>query len=447
MKKSDLAVIVLAAGKGTRMKSDKPKVMHQLAGWPMVNHVLHTAKALSPKRVVVVISAGMEEIAVAARNIIPEVEIAVQKEQRGTGDAVKAAEAALKDHKGNYLVLYADTPLITSKTLEKLVAALDNNTVAILGMKPADPLQYGRLKVKADGALEAIIEYKDATAAERKIGLVNAGMMAVGPELFPYLKELKANNAQKEYYLTDLVAIANKKKKRCAVVEGGEEELSGINSRAELAQAEAMLQKRLRQKAFECGVTMVAPETVFFAADTKLGRDIVIQPNVYFGPGVEIENDVEIRSFSHIEGAYIGKHCIIGPFARLRPGAYLSGNNKIGNFVEVKQATLGNGAQASHLSYLGDAKIGRDVNIGAGTVTCNYDGYSKYETRIEDDAFIGSNTSLVAPVTVGEGSIIGAGSTITQSVGADSLALTRPLHIEKSGWAKEFRAQKRKKPS
>ncbi len=440
-----LAIVILAAGKGTRMKSTLPKVMHPIAGWPMLRHSLETAKSLNPVKTVLVVSPGMEQVQEFAHLISPGIHIAIQKEQRGTGDAVHAAEPALGAHQGNVLILYADSPLITPETLQKLISATATNTVSVLGMRPKKPAHYGRLKLSPDGTLTAIIEYKDASEEEKKIPLVNAGMMAVGNgQLFPFLAKLDNKNAQGEYYLTDLVKIANDAGQTCGVVEGGEDELTGINSRAELARAEYILQHRLRARAMENGVTLIDPETVYFCIDTKLGQDITIQPHVWFGPGVTVEDFVEIRAYSHIEGAFIGKECIIGPFARLRPGAYLSGENKVGNFVEIKNSVFGHGSQASHLSYLGDSKIGRDVNIGAGTVTCNYDGYQKHETKIGDDAFIGSNTSLVAPVEVGQGAMVGAGSTITQNVGQDALAMTRPMHIEKSGWAKQFRAARAK---
>ncbi len=436
------AAVVLAAGKGTRMKTELPKVLHKLAGRPMINHVLANLAPLDCERIVVVIGPGMEGIAAA---VAPHA-TALQAEPLGTGHAVLAARKALQGFAGDVLIVYGDCPFITGATIGKLIArrrATDHPAVVVLGMRPADPAQYGRLIVGADGLLEAIVEYRDANAEQRAITLCNSGVMAIdGKRLFALLDRVGNANAKGEYYLTDIVALARADGAACAVVEAPADELIGINSRAELAAAEAILQNRLRAQAMEDGATLIDPQTVFFSSDTRLGRDVVVGPNVVFGPGVEVADGAEIKAFCHLEGAKVAAGAAIGPFARLRPGTVVGERAHIGNFVEAKNANVGPGAKANHLTYLGDAVVGAGANVGAGTITANYDGFNKHKTEIGPDASIGSNSVLVAPVKVGRGAIVGAGSVITQSVSADALALARGRQTEKPGWAAKFRESK-----
>jgi bifunctional UDP-N-acetylglucosamine pyrophosphorylase/glucosamine-1-phosphate N-acetyltransferase len=444
MAERPIAAVVLAAGKGTRMKTALPKVLHPLAGRPMIGHVLGHLKPLGCERIVVVVSPGMEKLAAA---VAPN-PAAIQAEPLGTAHAVLAARSSLAGFSGDVLVVFGDCPFISAETIGRLVArrrAADDPAVVVLGMRPADPAEYGRLIVGMDGALEAIVEFRDATAAQRAITLCNSGVMAIdGRRLFGLLDRVGNANAKGEYYLTDIVGIARADGAVCAVIEAPAAELIGINSRAELAAAEAILQERLRAQAMEDGATLIDPQTVFFSADTKLGRDVVVGPNVVFGPGVEVGDAVEIKAFCHIEGARVAAHAVIGPFARLRPGTVVGERARIGNFVEAKNATLGAGAKANHLTYLGDAVVGAGANIGAGTITANYDGFNKHRTEIGADASVGSNTVLVAPVKVGRGAIVGAGSVVTQSVSPDALALARGRQVEKPGWAAKFRQAKGK---
>jgi bifunctional UDP-N-acetylglucosamine pyrophosphorylase / glucosamine-1-phosphate N-acetyltransferase len=435
--------IILAAGKGTRMKSRLPKVLHPIAGRPMIGHVLAGLAPLGCARVVVVIGPGMEAVAEA---VAPN-PTAVQAAQLGTGHAVLAAKDAIGKAEGDVLILYGDTPLVATSTFEAMLArrrAADRPAAVVLGMRPEDPAEYGRLVVDGEGRLEAIVEHRDATAAQRRIGLCNSGVMAVdGALIWDLLAEVGNANAKGEYYLTDIVALARRRGRISAAVEAPAEELIGINSRAELAAAEALLQARLRARAMEEGATLIDPSSVWFSFDTRLGRDVVIAPHVVFGPGVEVADGAIIRSFSHLEGARIEAGAEIGPFARLRPGSIIGPKAKVGNFVETKNATLAAGAKANHLSYLGDARVGEGTNIGAGTITCNYDGFDKSRTVIGAGAFIGSNSALVAPVTVGDGAIVAAGSVVTRDVAADSLAVGRERQVEKPGWARLFREKKR----
>ncbi len=437
-----LAVIVLAAGMGTRMKSDLPKVMHPLAGRSMISHLMDTVAGLAPERVVVVVGPGMESV---SRAVAP-VATVVQQDRLGTGHAVGQARDALRDFSGNVLVLYGDTPLLTADTLRRMLAERACPTdpaVVVLGFKPEDPGHYGRLVVGAEG-LKAIIEWKDASQDQRDIRLCNSGVMALdGARLWSLIERLDNNNAKGEYYLTDVVASARADGACCSYVVGEVEELLGVNSRGELAVAEAVLQRRLRQAALADGATLIAPETVFFAWDTKLGRDVVVWPHVVFGPGVTVGDGVTIKGFCHLEGATVADGVEMGPFARLRPGAEIGSRAHIGNFVEVKKAVVEEGAKVNHLSYIGDARVGAGANVGAGTITCNYDGYDKSFTDIGAGAFIGSNTSLVAPVKIGDGAIIGAGSVITKSVTAGALAVARGAQMELAGWADRFRAGKK----
>jgi bifunctional UDP-N-acetylglucosamine pyrophosphorylase/glucosamine-1-phosphate N-acetyltransferase len=436
------AAIVLAAGKGTRMKSALPKVMHAIAGRPMIGHVLANLAPLGCDPVVAVVAPGMEAV---ARAVAPW-PTAVQTEQLGTGHAVLAAREALAGFAGDVLVLYGDTPFISTETLRRLLARrreADDPAAVVLGMRLADPGEYGRLVLGRDGGLDAIVEFRDADPEQRAIDLCNSGVMAIdGRRLFDLLDRVGNANAKGEYYLTDIVAIARRQGFACAVVEAPAEELIGVNSRADLAAAEMAFQDRFRARAMAEGVTLIDPRTVYFSHDTRLGRDVVIGPNVVFGPGVTVGDNVEIRAFCHIEGARIEDGAIIGPFARLRPGAELGPNVHIGNFVEVKNGRIGAGAKANHLAYIGDASVGEGTNIGAGTIVCNYDGFDKWRTEIGAGSFIGSNSTLVAPLKIGDGAFVAAGSVITREVPGDALALGRGRQTEKPGWAARFRAVK-----
>ena len=437
-----LAVLILAAGQGTRMKSALPKVLHPLANRPMIGHALATAQALTPERLIAVIGPGMEEVAAA----VAPVPTVVQALQRGTGDAVRAAQEALNGFTGDVLVLYGDSPLTMPETLAKLLATREraDAAVAVIGMRPDEPGAYGRLVLGKDGTLEAIVEAKDASDEQRRITLCNSGVMAIdGKHLWSLLDAVGNSNAKHEYYLTDIVGIARSRGLACAAIEAPAEEMMGVNSRAELAEAEAVMQRRLRVRHMAEGVTFTAPETVFLSADTKLGRDCVVGPFVVFGPEVSIGEGVEIPAFCHLAGAKVGDRAILGPFARLRPGAELGEGVHIGNFVEVKNSKLASGVKANHLAYLGDASVGADTNIGAGTITCNYDGVDKHRTEIGKDVFVGTNSSLVAPVKIGDGAMVGAGSVITEDVPADALALGRGRQAVKEGRAAAWKAQKR----
>jgi bifunctional UDP-N-acetylglucosamine pyrophosphorylase/glucosamine-1-phosphate N-acetyltransferase len=441
------ACVILAAGKGTRMKSALPKVLHCLAGRSMVEHVVATAQeALEPERMVLVTAAGMAESFSFLQKIEENLALAEQNQQLGTGDAVRAALPALADFSGIVFVLYGDTPLIQPATLVQMQAAMaaQNAAIGVLGMRPCDPAAYGRLILNETGGLERIVEFKDASPAEQAVDLCNSGVMAIRAEhLGKWLQALTNHNAKNEYYLTDIVALARAENQHCVVVEAPEEELLGVNDRSQLAEAEALMQQRLRAEAMAQGVTLQDPATVYFSYDTKIGQDVVIEPNVFFGVGVKIGSNVTIRAFSHCEQTHIGNHASIGPFARLRPGAEIGEHARIGNFVEIKQSTLEAGAKVNHLSYIGDAHIGVHANIGAGTITCNYDGFQKHHTRVGSHAFIGSNTALVAPIEIGANAIVGAGSVITEDVEADSLSMTRPTQLHRQGWAKQFRLRKR----
>jgi bifunctional UDP-N-acetylglucosamine pyrophosphorylase/glucosamine-1-phosphate N-acetyltransferase len=436
-----LAAIVLAAGKGTRMKSDLHKVLHPIAGRPMLEHLIATVGTLGAEQVAVVVGSGREQVEplVAAHGGV----VVVQEPQLGTAHAVRQAEAALAGFEGDVLILYGDVPFVSAETMRRMqerLAAADAPAAVVVGFRPRDPRHYGRILAGPDGVIEKMVEYKDASEEERRLELCNSGLMAVrAADLWPLLARVGRENAAGEYYLPDIVLIAAADGRRSAVIEVEEDEVEGINSRSELAAREAAWQQSRRARAMAEGATLVAPETVWFAFDTVVGRDVTIEPSVVFGPGVRIADRVTIRAFSHIEGATVAPGAEIGPFARLRPGADIGEKARIGNFVEVKKARLGAGAKANHLSYLGDAEIGAGANIGAGTITCNYDGFLKYPTRIGARAFIGSNSALVAPVSVGEGAIVGAGSVVTRDVSADALALARGEQTERPGWAARFR--------
>ena len=424
------------------MKSEQPKVLHTLAGRPMIGHVLNTLGRLGLERIAVVVGPGMDPVAAA---VAPH-PCVVQHSQLGTGDAVKVAGQALAGFSGDVLVVYGDVPLVSQTTLQRLMAARMAQpapSIVVLGMKLPDGGGYGRLVRDAKGALERIVEARDATEAERKINFCNSGLMVLDRALlFDLLSHVSNANAKKEYYLTDIVKLARERGLACAAVEGPAAELVGINSRTELAVAETVVQNRLRAAALAGGATLMSPDTVFLSFDTRLGRDVTVAPFVVFGLDVVVEDGAEIRSFCHIERARVGKGAVIGPFARLRPGADIGEAAHVGNFVEIKNAVLAHGAKANHLSYIGDAKIGANANIGAGTITCNYDGFTKATTEIGEGAFIGSNTALVAPVRVGAGAIVGAGSVITSDVAPDALAVARGEQTAIAGGAKRYREQK-----
>jgi len=431
------AAIILAAGMGSRMKSSLHKVLHPIAGKPMLRHLMDSLAELAPARTVVVVGALKDQV---EAEVAGRAEVAVQQPQLGTGHAVQQGEAALAGFDGKVLILYGDAPLVPAATMQRLLAALDGDVaVAVLGFRPADPGAYGRI-IAHGSRIAKMVEYKDASPAERAETLCNSGLMAVhSRDLFALLARVTNNNAAQEYYLPDIVGLALADGRPCTVIETAADDVAGANSRAELAQLEAIFQRRRRAELMAAGVSMQAPETVFLCADTQIEADVSIEPFVVFGPGVRIARGTRIRAHSHIEGAAIGPDCEIGPFARLRPGTVLGTGVKIGNFVETKKAVFGDGAKANHLSYLGDAIVGTNANIGAGTITCNYDGFFKYQTSIGAGAFIGSNSALVAPVTIGDGAIVGAGSTITGDVDADALAVARGRQDERPGWAARFR--------
>lgn len=433
--------IVLAAGEGTRMKSATPKVLHAIAGQPMLSHVMKTAGEVGASRIDVVVGPGMDAVSSLVARELPDAGVHVQKERLGTAHAVLAARKALEKTADDVLVLYGDTPLITVESLHHLREALDSGAaIAVLGFRTLHPRGYGRLISDEDHNLLAIREEKDATSDERSINFCNSGVMAFhGETLLESLDKVGNDNANNEYYLTDTVAIAREAGLSVIAVEGHESEVLGINSRAQLAQAEAIAQRNLRNGALDAGVTMIAPETVFLSVDTIIENDVLIEPNVFFGSGVVVRQGAVIRANSHIEGAEIGPDAVVGPFARLRPGTRIGKAAKIGNFVEVKNSEFGDSAKANHLAYIGDSSVGAAANIGAGVITCNYDGYRKHRTEIGDGAFIGTNSSLVAPVKIGDGAYIGTGSVISRDVKPDSLAVERSKQIEREGWAKAKR--------
>lgn len=436
-----IAAVILAAGHGTRMKSEKAKVLHEIGGRAMIAHVIDAASALQPQRMAVVIGDHAPEVGEFAKAIDDRITTAVQAPPKGTAHAVEQALPALEGFSGAALVLYADTPLVRQETMRALTKQIDDGAaVAVLGFTPKEPGAYGRLKLDDNGALAAIVEAKDASAEELNIGLCNSGVMAIDSAfLLTRLKDIDNNNAKNEYYLTDLVALARQDGKQCAVIEADADEVMGVNARTELAEAEAIFQTHMRRQAMENGATLQDPSTVYFSYDTIIGRDVVIGQHVVFGLKVEIGDSVDIKPYSHLEGAKVAAGASIGPFARLRPGANVKAGAKVGNFVEIKKAIIGDGAKVSHLTYIGDAEIGAEANIGAGTITCNYDGYSKHKTIIGEGAFIGSNSSLVAPVTIGDGAYIGSGSVVTKNVEPGDLAVARGRQAVIKGWAERFR--------
>ncbi len=448
MTTAGLGAIILAAGKGTRMKSTLPKVLHRLGGKQMVRHVTDLVLGLRAARVCVVVAPGMDQVAAT----VAPCQTAVQAEALGTAHAALAAAPLMEDFGGDVFILFGDTPLITPATMQAMLEARhgpnrgsDQPSVVVLGLRPAGEHAYGLLIQSPEGALERIVEFRDASKAERAAPLANSGVMLVdGARLFGWLRRIGNQNAKGEYYLTDLVALARADGCDCAVVEGVEEELLGVNSRVELAAAEAILQRRLREAAMLAGVSMPMPETVYLCYDTQFGQDVVVGPHTVFGPEVTIGNNVEIKGFCHFEGAAIADGAVLGPYARLRPGADIGRNAHIGNFVEVKKAVVEEGAKANHLAYIGDARIGAGANVGAGTITCNYDGFEKHFTDIGAGAFIGSNTALVAPVTIGDGALIAAGSTVSRNVPAGALAIERAPQEQREGWAERFRESRQR---
>jgi bifunctional UDP-N-acetylglucosamine pyrophosphorylase/glucosamine-1-phosphate N-acetyltransferase len=445
MASSALLIITLAAGKGVRMRSELPKVLHPIGGRSMLAHVLASALAAGASRLALVVGPGVgssdSPVRAEAKRAAPDVELFEQVNQAGTADAVLAARQALERHRGEVLVVYADTPLVEAATLERLGQALkDGAHIAVLAFEPADPTGYGRLILDGAGRVTAIREHKDASEAERKIGLCAAGALAFRvPDLVGLLSRIGNNNAKGEYYLTDAIALGCAEGLVARAVLCTEQEAQGVNSREQLAAAEAAFQDRARRKAMESGVTLIAPETVWFSHDTIIGQDTLIEPNVFFGPGVVVEAGATILANCHIAGTRIRAGARIGPFARLRPGADIGPDAHIGNFVEVKNVTIEAGAKANHLAYLGDGRVGEGANIGAGTIFCNYDGFAKHSTEVGKGAFVGSNTSLVAPVKIGEGAYIGSGSVITKDVSPGALALERSPQEERPGWAAKFR--------
>lgn len=437
----DVAAIILAAGKGSRMKSDLPKVMHKIGNMPMIRHILRTLEGAGAGRIVTVIAPGMDDV---AKTVSPHA-TAVQERQLGSGDAAKAALPALSGFSGYIVIAIGDAPLITADTFGRLVAAARVTGLSVLGMRPENPTGYGRLVLDDDAFVAKIVEERDADARTKAIDLCNAGNFCVSSEHLPaLLAALKPENDQKEFYLTDIVALAAASGVKCAYVEASADEVQGVNSRAQLAQAELTFQNGARVAAMAQGATLVDPSTVYFSADTVIGRDTVIEPNVFFGPGVTLGAQVIIHAFSHLEGVAVDDGAHIGPFARVRPKSRIGKNVTVGNFVEVNRATMRDGSKSKHVSYLGDADIGEKTNIGAGTVIANYDGFDKNDTVIGKGAFTGSNSTIVAPVKIGDGAFVAAGSTITTDVPADALSIARAGCTVKEGWAAQYRETKRK---
>jgi bifunctional UDP-N-acetylglucosamine pyrophosphorylase/glucosamine-1-phosphate N-acetyltransferase len=441
------AVVILAAGQGTRMRSDTHKVLHPIASRPLLLHLVETVDRLGADKRIVVAGKGRDQVELALNG--RDVVVAHQAQQLGTAHAVQQAESALAGYDGPVLILYGDTPFVAAETLRRMLDRLGGESgpgVVVLASCPPDPLKYGRIILGEGDRIAKMVEYKDATEEERAVRLCNSGMMAVrSRDLFRWLAKVGNDNAAKEYYLPDIVNVAAAEGREAVVIEGDPYETAGVNSRAELAHLELEWQRRRREQVLHEGATLIDPESVWFAYDTKLGRDVTVEPHVVFGPGVEIADGATIHAFSHIEGAIIGAKASIGPFARIRPGTRLAERSKVGNFVELKKAEVGEGAKVNHLSYVGDTEVGARANIGAGTITCNYDGFGKYRTVIGAGAFIGSNTALVAPVTIGDGAIVGAGSVITRDVEADSLAVERSEQKGIAGWARRFRERMTRK--
>ena len=447
MKKTCLA-IVLAAGEGTRMRSARPKVLHAIAGRSLLAHVLAAVHGASIDRTAVVVGPDADAVADEARHALPKAEVFVQAERRGTAHAVLAARAAIERGADDILVIFGDTPLLGPETLKAMRGAIAHGaSIAVLGFRPADPTGYGRL-ITNGHRLVAIREERDASDIERKIDLCNGGAMALRGEVaLEILDRIGDANAKGEFYLTDAVTVADGMALEAVVLETREDEVLGVDNRAKLARGEAMMQQRLRAAALDAGVTMVAPETVFLSADTRLGRDVVVEPHVVFGPGVTVEEGAMIHAFSHLEGAHVGKNASVGPYARLRPGARLGTKSRIGNFVELKKTRLRKGAKANHLAYLGDGDVGAKANIGAGTIFCNYDGKNKHRTVVGKGAFVGSNSALVAPVKIGDAAYVGSGSVITENVPPGALALGRSRQVVRPDWAARKQTPAAKAPA
>jgi len=441
------AFVILAAGQGTRMRSDTHKVLHPIASRPLLLHLLDRVDGIGASKRVVVVGKGRDQVEQALDGC--GATVVHQAEQKGTGHAVLQAREALEGYDGAVLVLYGDTPFVKADTLKRMIERLDGDDgpgVVVLASQPDDPGAYGRIILGKGDTIAKMVEYRDATDDERAVRLCNSGMMAVRcGDLFRWLGEVTNDNAAGEYYLPDIVNIAAAEGREAVVIEGDPYETAGVNSRAELAHLELEWQRRRREEVLHEGATLIDPESVWFAFDTKLGRDVTVEPHVVFGPGVEVADGAAIKAFSHIEGAIIGARAVIGPFARIRPGTTLGEKSKVGNFVELKKAAVGPGAKVNHLSYVGDTEVGQGANIGAGTITCNYDGFGKYRTVIGEGAFIGSNTALVAPVTIGAGATVGAGSVITSDVEPDSLAVERSEQKGIAGWARRFRERMTRK--
>jgi bifunctional UDP-N-acetylglucosamine pyrophosphorylase/glucosamine-1-phosphate N-acetyltransferase len=444
-----VALVILAAGKGTRMESDLPKVLHPIAQVPMLVHAMRAGAALAPERVVIVAGHGAEQVAETARAEDDSARVVLQSEQLGTAHAVDQARSELADFAGDVVVLFGDTPFISPETLERMIAARASHDLVVLGFQATDPARYGRLVMNGE-QLQRIVEFKDATDAERDITLCNSGLITCDAHtLFDLIAAVGNENAAGEYYLTDIVALARARGLPVTAVTCDEAETLGVNSRIELAAADGVFQSRARDELLSLGVTLMAPETVYLAQDTVIGRDTVIEQNVVFGPGVTVESGATIRAFSHLEGCHVSRGSVVGPYARLRPGAELAENTKVGNFVEIKNARIDDGAKVNHLSYIGDASIGAGANIGAGTITCNYDGVMKHQTSVGAGAFIGSNTMLVAPVSVGRHAMTATGSVITRDIEDEALAIARVRQDNKPGRARKLfdmlRAKKAKR--
>ena len=434
-----IALVLLAAGKGTRMKSDLPKVLHPIAHAPMLEHAMSAGAHLAPERTVVVAGHGFDDVKAATLEVDETAVVVEQAEQLGTAHAVDQARTALADFQGDVVVLYGDTPFVSPETLDRMIAARQTHDLVILGFEAQDPGRYGRLVMDGD-MLQRIVEFKDASDAERQITLCNSGLLACDARLlFDLLAQVGNNNAQGEYYLTDIVELAGSQGHKVTAISCDESETLGINSRADLAAADAVFQASARAALLENGVTLMAPDTVYLAFDTMIGRDTLIEPNVVFGPGVTVESGAKIRAFSHLEGCHVSRGAIVGPYARLRPGAELAEDVHVGNFVEIKNAQVDTGAKINHLSYVGDASVGARTNIGAGTITCNYDGFMKHQTTIGADVFIGSDTMLVAPVTVGDGAMTATGTVVTSNVEPDAMAMARAKQENRLGSARKLR--------
>lgn len=436
------AAIILAAGKGTRMKSATPKVLHKVGGRPMMAWTADLAEKLGCEKTIIVVGPQFEDVHQAAVDLVGAENVCVQETQSGTATAVQAAEKALEGFEGDAIVLYADTPLIPTNVALGAFEALESGaSISVLGFEAENPGGYGRLIDDGSGGLDRIVEAKDATPEEYAVRLCNSGVMAAPwPLMSELLAEVKNDNAKGEYYLTDLVGLARGRNLKASAVSCLEEDVLGVNSRVQLAEAETVFQRRARIHFMEEGVGMIDPETVYFSWDTQIGNDVFVEPNVVFGPSVKIANNVTIKAFCHFEGASIAEGAVLGPYARLRPGADIGEDVRVGNFVEVKNTTMAKGAKANHLSYLGDGSVGENANIGAGTIFCNYDGFFKYKTEIGKDAFVGSNSAIVAPVKVGDGAMIGSGSVVTKNVEAGDLALSRANQVTKTGWATKFKS-------